>query len=74
MVAYVRALNDDLRIQMAYILGVLVGKGLDDPRAVCMLLEEWVRINEPEVSERDITTAIAEIVQIVKRIECWRYC
>ncbi|MCS6768518.1 MAG: hypothetical protein RMJ59_02560 [Candidatus Nitrosocaldus sp.] len=74
MVAYVRALNDDLRIQMAYILGVLVGKGLDDPRAVCMLLEEWVRINEPEVSERDITTAIAEIVQIVKRIERWRYC
>ncbi|MEM0029956.1 MAG: hypothetical protein QW572_05965 [Candidatus Nitrosocaldus sp.] len=74
MVAYIHVLNEDLRIQMAYILGVLVGKGLDDPKAICMLLEEWIRINEPEVTEREVATAIAELVQIVKRIERWRYC
>ncbi|MEM1951520.1 MAG: hypothetical protein QXE95_04210 [Candidatus Nitrosocaldus sp.] len=74
MVAFMHALNEDLRIQIAYILGVLVGKGLDDPKAICMLLQEWVRINEPEVEEKDITATIAEIVQVVKRIECWRYC
>ncbi|GBC72902.1 MULTISPECIES: hypothetical protein [Candidatus Nitrosocaldus] len=74
MVVSMHILDEDLRIQMAYILGVLVGKGLDDPKAICMLLKEWVRINEPEVEDKDVTTTIAEIVQVVKRIERWRYC
>lgn len=74
MVVSMHILDEDLRIQMAYILGVLVGKGLDDPKAICMLLKEWVRINEPEVEDKDVTTTIAEIVQVLKRIERWRYC
>ncbi len=74
MVVSMHILDEDLRIQMAYILGVLVGKGLDDPKAICMLLKEWVRINEPEVEDKDVTTTIVEIVQVVKRIERWRYC
>jgi hypothetical protein len=64
MVVSMHILDEDLRIQMAYILGVLVGKGLDDPKAICMLLKEWVRINEPEVEDKDVTTTIAEIVQV----------
>ncbi len=39
-----------------------------------MIIEEWIMINEPEVTEKEVAVAVAEMIQIVKRIERWKYC
>ncbi len=69
-----RKAKEDTRIQIAYILGVLVGKGFDDPRALCSVVGEWIRLNEPSMSDKDITAALTDIVYTLKRIEEWKYC
>lgn len=66
--------REDTKIQIAYILGVLVGKGLDDPKAICSVVSEWIRLNEPSMNDKEITAALTDIVYTLKKIEKWKYC
>ncbi len=74
MISNYKKIREDTKVQIAYILGVLVGKGFDDPKTICSVVSEWIRLNEPSMDDKDITVALTDIVYTLKRLEEWKRC
>jgi hypothetical protein len=58
--------SSDSRIQTAYLLGMFIGKGIDDHRIIYSLIDEF--INNSKTNSEDINSILIDVVCALRKM------